>query len=1187
MPIARPDVVATLPGQAVTIAPFANDEGANLALTGFSQPANGVAALGGTAGTLRYTPNAGFTGVDQFTYTVSDATGAAAQATVTVTVSALNRQPDMIADAASVAPGGLVNVQVLANDSDPDGDPLQLASIAMPEHGSITGHPDMSVSYQPEPGYQGIDRFSYTVVDGKGGSGSAEVVITVATLNLQPSAQDDRVMTQPGQPVTVAVLANDRDGNDDPLTLSGVGMPANGTVVVDGAQRLTYTPAAGFVGTDSLTYTVADGRGGAATGRLVIDVQNLNHPPVAVTDTVTTNANTAVTVPVLGNDSDPDGDALQLLSVAMPANGTVAVDAQKRVVYTPKAGFVGLDGFTYKLVDARGAESVGTVAVTVQADPAPQTYGNGYLYRRRIVVPKASLAEGTLADFPLLVELAGAWLKPVAQGGRLQSALAFDLRFEGNSGPRYDHEIERYDAAAGTLRAWVRLPALNAAADSTVYLYYGKPGLTVSEENPAGVWKDYLAVYHLPSGIDRTGKSLDLAATGVTTATLVGEAGGFNGSSSVMTRTQPSFLDGMAAYTVQAWVKAAAIGTDQGIVSVGPVTGRDADMGFCLRYDKDGYSGDGTNVITVEHQLTDGRNRLESSSNVQSTAAQFLAVTWSRGASPQLWIDGRVDQASYANAARTTTTSFSNGPLRIGQGAMDATGGWNGAIDEVRFRAAALPANWLAAEFLNQRLPGAFYGLGGEDAFGATNQAPVAIPNRATAERGTAVTIDVLAGDLDPNGDTLSLTAGSVSTPAHGTAAIAAGKIVYTPAAGYVGEDWFTYAIGDGKGGSSTGTVLVQVTAPAPSSNDDKPYRNRFLGCTVQAEAVGNTRYDYGKPAVFRFRAERTGQVRLLRWVNRVDTGTGSAHVGYSKGTGGTVRIELRTNNPNGNVPSTTVLAKTANLTNLLTRGTYTSAEFLTPYPTLSADEIYHLVFVQLDASGENAVSVNMLHTKMPIPLGGTGRMGPFHGDVLAHLWTSNNGTTWFSRDDRCPIYELEYTDGQTCGQGWLFSHDSADKKVGGSAMARQRFVVLDYSRTAQGIWFRARKQGSPSDLIVQLLEDNVLVEELRVPAAQLVTSTRYDVTVPWQYKPFAQLRTLAKGKVYHLRFSATTGEYWFATNQRGKKFGFGERNMIEGNYAEYSANGGQSWAGWSFTADFLGTASRTDLDLPVAFKLV
>ena len=1187
MPIARPDQVATQPGRPVTVGPFANDEGSELALTGFSSPANGNVVIGPSPNTLVYTPVAGFAGVDQFTYTVGDATGETAQALVTVTVGTENRQPFANDDAAATRPGTPVDIAVLANDVDPDGDKLQLSSISMPEHGSITAHPDRTVTYQPEAGFTGTDAFTYTASDGAGGSASAHVSITVAADNSPPVAQDDAVVTLPDQPVLISVLANDSDLDGDALQLSGLAVPANGSVSIDALNRLTYTPAQGFVGTDSFTYTITDGRGGTAIGRVSVLVRANNSAPVAVADTVGTYVNKPVTIPILANDTDAEGDAIRLVAVAVPPNGQVSIDGEQRVVYTPNVGFLGFDSFAYKITDSKGTESSGVVSIDVQADPAPQTYSNGYRYRRRIIVPQTSLTEGSLSNFPMLVELSGSWLKhKSASGGRLESLVGLDMRFETAAGVKLDHETEAYAAADGSLRAWVRMSSLTSTADTTTFFYYGKAGLTITEENSAGVWKDYLAVYHLPGTTDRTGRGHNLTAAAVGTTMLIGEAGAFDGATSEMTSALPSFLDGLSAYTVQAWVDASKIGTDRGIVSVGPINGRDDAMGFCLRYDSAGYSGGGTNNILVEHQLTNGRNRVESASGAQMTGSHHLAVTWQQNDNPQIWLDGAANPPTYESITRSGTTSFSNGPLRIGRASSDQATSWDGAIDEVRWRASALPANWLLAEELNQRQPSAFYGLGGEDAFGTANQAPVAIPNRVATSRNTAVTIDVLADDIDPEGDTRSLVSGQVTAPANGTAIISSGKILYTPASGFVGEDSFRYTMQDRQNTSSVGTVLVRVAQPAPTNTDDKPFRNRLFGCAIHAEAVANTRFGYGKPAAFRFAAERSGQVSSVRWYHRFDVPNG--HVGYSIGNGGSMRVELRTNDPKTGFPTSTVLAKTATLTNLLEMDRFGQIPLLAPYPVLTAGDTYHLVFIQLDSSGKNAVSVNMLHTKAPIPLGSTGRMGPFYGDTMAHLFTNGSGG-WYIREDRCPIFELYYTDGTACGIGWIFGADVGDKEVGGALMARQRFAILNESIRIDGIWMRIRKSGgSPSELICQLIDASAttIMEDVRVPASQIVTSTRYDIAVPWQFRSFSQPRTLAKGKTYLMRFSASSGKYWIGAIQRGTPYGFKDRNIAPSGYGEYSTNGGVSWSGWSFNSDKLGRQPRTDMDLPAAFRI-
>jgi hypothetical protein len=147
----------------------------------------------------------------------------------------------------------------------------------------------------------------------------------------------------------------------------------------------------------------------------------------------------------------------------------------------------------------------------------------------------------------------------------------------------------------------------------------------------------------------------------------------------------------------------------------------------------------------------------------------------------------------------------------------------------------------------------------------------------------------------------------------------------------------------------------------------------------------------------------------------------------------------------------------------------------------------------------------------------------------------------------------------------------------------------LDETRSVDGVWLRVRKSGgSPSELICQLIDAsaNAVLEDLRIPAGQVVTSTRYDNAVPWQFRSFSQARTLTKGKTYLMRFSASSGNYWFGATQRGTAYGFKERNIAPAGYAEYSTNSGSTWAGWSFSSQSLGTHARTDMDMPVALRI-
>ena len=166
MPIAKPDQARTLRDVPVVIAVLGNDEGSNLSISGYTLPPAGALVLNPDQ-SFTYTPAAGFSGTDGFAYTVRDQLGGTAHGEVTIVVARPNSTPTATSDTASVAIGGSVDVPVLANDNDPEGDPLAIFGVDAPAHGTISVQPDQSIRYTP-PGFDGIDSFTYTVGDGAG-----------------------------------------------------------------------------------------------------------------------------------------------------------------------------------------------------------------------------------------------------------------------------------------------------------------------------------------------------------------------------------------------------------------------------------------------------------------------------------------------------------------------------------------------------------------------------------------------------------------------------------------------------------------------------------------------------------------------------------------------------------------------------------------------------------------------------------------------------------------------------------------------------------------------------------------------------------------------------------------------------------------------------------------------------------
>ena len=259
-----------------------------------------------------------------------------------------------------------VVIDVLSNDSDPDEDDvITITDLTLPANGSVTNN-GTSLSYTPNEGFIGTDTFMYTITDTEGNTASATVTIEVA--NNPPTAVDDNVTTTGNtdiseQQITIFVLANDSDSDGTELTVKNVTEPANGTIRINSDGSLTYRPNNGFIGTDSVIYTITDADGAEDTATVTIEVLESNNLPIAVDDGRTTTMNRPVTLNVLENDSDPDGDVLSVVSVDTTGTlGTVEFQADGTVNYTPPADWCGLDTFTYTITDGI---ALATATVTI------------------------------------------------------------------------------------------------------------------------------------------------------------------------------------------------------------------------------------------------------------------------------------------------------------------------------------------------------------------------------------------------------------------------------------------------------------------------------------------------------------------------------------------------------------------------------------------------------------------------------------------------------------------------------------------------------------------------------------------------------------------------------------------------------------------------------------------------------
>ncbi|MCD9623975.1 Ig-like domain-containing protein [Rhabdothermincola salaria] len=287
---------------------------------------------------------------------------------------------------------------LLANDFDADGDALTVISFTSATDGVVNPSLDGSFSYTPDTGFVGTDGFTYTISDGVE---VASATVTISVTNEAPTAVDDVYSTRANTPLVVAagegLLANDFDGDGDALTVISFTSATDGVVNPSLDGSFSYTPDAGFVGTDGFTYSISDGVEVASAS---VTISVTNEAPTALDDLYLTPPDTPLVVAagegLLANDSDGDGDALTVISFTSATDGVVNPSLDGSFSYTPDAGFVGTDGFTYTISDGVATASA-TVTIQVRVNTPPVAVDDDYeVHAGEVLTVGAS--EGVLAD---------------------------------------------------------------------------------------------------------------------------------------------------------------------------------------------------------------------------------------------------------------------------------------------------------------------------------------------------------------------------------------------------------------------------------------------------------------------------------------------------------------------------------------------------------------------------------------------------------------------------------------------------------------------------------------------------------------------------------------------------------------------------------------------------------------------
>jgi len=357
-------------------------------------PSNGQVSVN-PDGSVDYVPDLDFNGTDTFTYTVCDDGSptpieCSNEATVTITVNPVNDAPS----AATIPNQTIPEDQTLTVDvacTDIDGDTPSVAAANLPSGASFVDDGDGTgtLTYTPAFGvvtHPDTERLfsdvAVTCDDGNGGTDTETFDMTVTDVNRAPQPSDDSASTDEDTDVRIDVLSNDDDpdGEDTIDTTQIKSDPSDGTVAINGDGTVTYTPDADFNGTDTFTYEVCDDVASpdqaCNTATVTVGVTPVNDPPVASDDTEGTDEDTPVTVDVLANDDDVDGDDLTITNSTQPSNGSIDCSSGTECVYTPGPDFNGQDSFDYTITDGNGEFDTATATINVAAVNDPPTADN-------------------------------------------------------------------------------------------------------------------------------------------------------------------------------------------------------------------------------------------------------------------------------------------------------------------------------------------------------------------------------------------------------------------------------------------------------------------------------------------------------------------------------------------------------------------------------------------------------------------------------------------------------------------------------------------------------------------------------------------------------------------------------------------------------------------------------------------
>ena len=335
-------------------------------------------------GSFEYEPeDENFTGIDFFSYTVTENDAVSYPATVMITINSaeINNPPLSNNDIYTVIANNELKISVpgvLSNDSDPNNDELQAIKVTNTIYGVLNFSFDGSFTYKPTAGFTGTDSFTYYASDSELNSEVATVTINVVPPgeNNLPIAQDDSYSVPAGGILNIdspGILTNDYDPDGDEVTINIVEDVSDGDLVVYPDGSFKYESYADAPEQDWFIYNLSDSSGAVSNNATVMINATENHPPVSSDDNFFTKVNKPLIVSypgVLSNDIDPDGESLitTLVDDISSDAGELTFNDNGSFVFIPAEDFTGEISFTYYAEDGLNESNISTVTISVSEE---------------------------------------------------------------------------------------------------------------------------------------------------------------------------------------------------------------------------------------------------------------------------------------------------------------------------------------------------------------------------------------------------------------------------------------------------------------------------------------------------------------------------------------------------------------------------------------------------------------------------------------------------------------------------------------------------------------------------------------------------------------------------------------------------------------------------------------------------